>query len=641
VPEPTSPPATDRSAWRWLPSLYFAEGIPYVVVMTVAVVMYKRLGVSNKDLAFYTSWLYLPWVIKPLWSPLVEATSTRRGWIVLTQLLIGAGLASTALAIPSDEFLGYTLAAFTFLAFSSATHDVAADGFYMLGLNDHQQAWFVGIRSTCYRLAMIAGQGLLVMLAGWLESTSGLPPVRLKVEALADPPAMTAFSPGDPGRAFETVADAARESAAGDPQRIEVAKVQTVLGLGPRDPATIDAQIAAVRQWNIRQGFYQAVETPSGTRDASVRSWWSHGVAWMETLLRRWFGPEGSASAGAVRRSGDVAVIVMRLAYPDRTVDRQVVQVGRSGGDKSFEVVEGDRFEVTAANADQPFVAVIQVDPKLQRSSSAEFEIRSGNLPYAWATTFYLLAGFFLLLALYHGVVLPRPATDRPGAGLSAGWTSFLVPFAAFFRKRRILVILGFLFLYRFAEAQLGKLAQPFLLDAREVGGLALTTGEVGFVYGTVGIGMLTVGGLVGGFAAARHGLKRWLWWMALAINLPNTAYLYLAYFQPESFWAINAAVGVEQFGYGFGFTAYMLYSLYIAQGEHETVHYALCTGCMALGMMIPGMWSGWLEEIVGYRHFFVWVMLATLPSFLMVALIPLDEAFGRRKEPLVGEEPA
>ena len=241
-----------------------------------------------------------------------------------------------------------------------------------------------------------------------------------------------------------------------------------------------------------------------------------------------------------------------------------------------------------------------------------------------------------LLLGLYHRLAIPQPASDTSGSvhGLGHLLREMLGAFASFFRKRGIVVTIAFILLYRFAEAQLARLAQPFLLDAREVGGLAFSTAWVGFAYGTVGVLMLTFGGLIGGFLAARDGLKYWLWWMVLAINLPNLAYVFLAYMQPENPWIVVAAVGVEQFGYGLGFTAYMLYMIYASQGQgNETVHYALCTGLMALGMMLPGMFSGWLQELIGYQHFFVWVMLATIPGFLMTALIPLDPEFGKREE--------
>lgn len=428
MPEPASA-NTSRNPWLWIPSLYFTEGIPYVIVMTVSVIMYKKLGMSNTDLAIYTSWLYLPWVIKPFWSPLVDVIGRKRWWIVGMQLLIGAGLAGVALTIPSPNYVRYTLGFFWLMAFSSATHDIAADGFYLLATTSHEQAWFVGIRSTFYRLSMLAGQGLLVVLAGRLENSLGI-------------------------------------------------------------------------------------------------------------------------AAG-------------------------------------------------------------------------------------WSATFYVLAGALLLLFIYHSYALPKPAKDSQEKShrLDDVLSEMGKTFTSFFAKPGIVVILAFLLLYRFAEAQLAKMASPFLLDGRELGGLALSTEQVGVVYGTVGMLALTIGGILGGIVAANQGLKFWLGWMVAAINLPNLVYVLLSQFQPESLLLINAAVAVEQFGYGFGFTAYMLYMIYISRGEHETAHYAICTGFMALGMMIPGRYSGWIQESLGYENFFLWVMLATIPSFIVCWLIPLDAEFGKKSE--------
>ena len=412
--------------WRWIPSLYFAQGIPYVIAMTVSVVMYKNLGVSNTDIALYTSWLYLPWVIKPLWSPLVELYRTKRFWIIGLQFVIGAALAAVALTVPGPDFFRYTLAILWLLAFSSATHDIAADGFYLLTLPASQQAAFVGVRSTFYRLAMIAGQGGLVYLAGTLQASTG---------------------------------DVAR----------------------------------------------------------------------------------------------------------------------------------------------------------------------------AWGWVFGVVAGFFLLTALYHLVVLPRPAGDRPVARAQPLAAGYLEVFASFFRKKELLTILGYLLVYRLAEAQLLKLVTPFLLDERAVGGLALTTQQVGIVYGTIGILALTLGGLAGGYVISRFGLRRLLWPMIFTMHVPNAVFIFLAVVQPAHLPLIGAAVAVEQFGYGFGFTAYMVYMMMVADGEHKTAHYAICTGFMALGMMLPGMAAGWIQEQLGYVNFFWWVCVATLPSFAATALIKVDPAFGRK----------
>ncbi|HLF20264.1 MAG TPA: MFS transporter, partial [Bacteroidota bacterium] len=230
--------------------------------------------------------------------------------------------------------------------------------------------------------------------------------------------------------------------------------------------------------------------------------------------------------------------------------------------------------------------------------------------------------------------ILPHPGTDRPKetGGEATGFVKeFLMTFVAFFRKENIGITLSFLLLYRFGEAQLVKLASPFMLDARVAGGLGLTTTNVGFVYGTVGIAALTLGGLLGGIAAARKGFKFWLWPMVLAINVPDLVYVYLSYVQPSNYFIINLCVAFEQFGYGFGFTAYSLYMLYVSQGKHSTAHYALCTGFMALGMMIPGMFSGDIQKWLGYQHFFIWVCIATIPGFIVAKLAKVDPEFGKK----------
>ena len=624
-PDPANLKGKNRNPWLWVPSLYFAEGMPYVVVMTVSVIMYKRLGISNTDIALYTSWLYLPWVIKPLWSPIVDILRTKRFWIVTMQLIIGAGLGGVALTIPLPAFFKYTLAFFWLLAFSSATHDIAADGFYMLGLSERQQAWFVGVRSTFYRFAMITGQGLLIILAGSIESSTGLPAVNVEIHARPQasnsewiPPDSINISP-----------------VAGD-LRIMTYPSPLEIRTTTRSRTEVDSILALAKRWNAANGFYPAEKRDQvGAKQPGNASWWQRTVVRnLEGFLQKHFGArkEGLKKEAL---SGNLGLLYFYLSNQPDPGDEIVVNFGRESGDKSIALVEGARFVFNDKNWDKPFVAVIQLDPKLKTESSALFQARAGNIPLAWAITFSVLAGLLLLFFVYHKLILPYPKRD---AAVIANQSQnllheFLTTFVSFFRKKHIGVILAFLLLYRFAEAQLVKLASPFLLDAREVGGLALTTGQVGFVYGTVGIIALTVGGLLGGFVASRNGLKFWLWWMVLAINIPDLVYVYLSYAAPDNFAMINLSIAVEQFGYGFGFTAYMLYMIYVSEGEHKTAHFAICTGFMALGMMIPGMFSGWLQETIGYQHFFVWVMLATIPAFVVSKLIPLDPKFGRKVE--------
>ena len=397
----------------WVPTLYFAEGLPYVLVMTVSVILYKNLGVSNAEIAFYTSWLYLPWVIKPLWSPFVDLLQKKRFWILSMQLLIGAGLAAIAFTIPTTNFFQITLALFWLLAFSSATHDVAADGFYMLALSDEKQSFYVGIRNTFYRVAMITGQGLMVMVAGLL---------------------------------------------------------------------------------------------------------------------------------------------------------------------------------------------------------SKYYDIR-----IAWSITFLLAAGIFIVLSLYHFFVLPKSDLD-----VKQPLSKIRELFVSFFQKKGIITSLSFLLLYRLGEAQLAKIASPFLLDNFDVGGLALSTEQVGLIYGTIGVVALLVGGIVGGVLASRYGLKRCLWPMVLAMNLPNLVYVYLAMVQPQSFALIAFCVGIEQLGYGFGFTAFTLYLIQLSDGEFKTAHYAIGTGIMALGMMIPGMFAGYIQESLGYTDFFIWICICTLPGIFLASKIKI-----------------
>ncbi len=418
-----------RSPWAWVPTLYFAEGVPYVAVMTISVIIYKRLGLSNTDITLYTSWLYLPWVIKPLWSPFVDMLRTKRWWILAMQILIAASLAGVAFTIPGPLWLQGSLAFFWLLAFSSATHDIAADGFYMLGLEQHEQAYFVGIRSTFYRIATIFSSGLLVGLAGVLQ------------------------------------------------------------------------------------------------------------------VLTR-------------------------------------------------------------------------------------------SIAYAWSLVFYLIAGLFIALWLYHSWALPRPSEDSDRIQKSARdiVNEFWQTLVTFFQKPQVWIGICFMLFYRMPEGLLAKVSALFLVDKMSNGGLGLSDVEFGMVQGTVGVIGLTLGGILGGIAASKDGLKRWLWPMVMAITLPDLVYVYLSYALPSSLLIINICIFLEQFGYGFGFSAYMLYLIYYSQGEHKTAHYALCTAFMALSMMIPGLFAGALQESVGYRAFFLIVVGCCAMTYIVSSLLKIDPEFGKKK---------
>ena len=264
---------------------------------------------------------------------------------------------------------------------------------------------------------------------------------------------------------------------------------------------------------------------------------------------------------------------------------------------------------------------------------AGHLEESSGKIYFAWQITFLILAILFVLFFIYHLFILPKPKGDFPRVKVEFKHfvSEFIKTFVSFFRKKEIITIVLFILLYRFAEAQLVKMASPFLLDNKEVGGLALTTSQVGFVYGTVGIIALSLGGILGGIVASKKGLKFWIWWMLIAINLPDLVYVYLAATQTSNFILINVCVAIEQFGYGFGFTAFMLYLIYVSEGEYKTAHFAIATGLMALGMMLPGMISGWIQEQVGYLNFFIWVCISTIPAFIITKFLKIDPSFGKK----------
>ena len=599
--------------WRWLPSLYYTEGIPYIIVMTLSVIMYKRLGISNTDIALYTSWLYLPWVIKPLWSPVVDILKTKRYWIVLMQLLIGAGLAGVAFTIPTSSFFQYTLAFFWLLAFSSATHDIAADGFYMLALNSNEQTFYVGIRSTFYRIAMLTGQGLIVIIAGHFETTSGLEPLEIKVNARNNIELEHNITLPE----YTNVKSTTEEL-----KFISVSELN--LSTENIDKQIYDSLLAVVHNSNVQNNFYEKEE-----QITQEPSWWQKNVSIkLKAILKERFNKEPVKTGNRVGNVGIVAFKLNREIAKDKDI---ILNFGQKDGDKSIMLVEGVRFVFNRENQDKTAYALIQLDPKLNSTKTAVFLGRSGNITFAWTISFGILAILFFAFFIYHKFMLPYPASDvKHENGEGRGFfKEFIHTFVLYFNKKEIWVILGFLLLYRLSESQLIKLAAPFLIDSREAGGLGITTGDLGLLYGTIGMIALTLGGILGGILAARKGLKYWLWLMVLIMNIPHLAYVYLSFAMPTSLIAIGTAVAIEQFGYGFGFTAYMLYMIYISEGKYKTAHFAISTGFMALGMMLPGMLSGWLQEIIGYQNFFVWVLICTLPIMAIIPFVKVDSKFG------------
>ncbi len=427
---------TKRRTWSWISTLYFAEGLPYFAVMTMAVIMYQNLGMSDAEIAFYTSWLGTPWIIKPIWSPFIDLIRTKRFWVLSMQGFMAAAFACIALTLPTSFYLQATMAIFALLAFASATHDIAADGYYMLALTTKEQSFFVGIRNTFYRCGSVFGQGILVMLAGL--------------------------------------------------------------------------------------------------------------------------------------------------------------------------IADGDIF------------------PSLK-----------GNVAVAWAIVFYLLAAIFIGLFLYHAYVMPKLDNDKENTRTSAKvlMNDFVETVISFFKKKHIGLILFFILTYRLGESQLVKIAPLFVLASPEKGGLGLSTTAVGGIYGTLGVIALLLGGIVAGIMVSRKGLKYWILPMALAINVPDLVYVLLAWLQCNDLWVVIPCVMIEQFGYGVGFAAYMLYLIYIASGDHKTSHYAIATGLMAAGMSFPGMVSGYMEQLLGgYTPFFIFVCVCTLPGIVAAILIKkhLPDSFGK-----------
>lgn len=618
-----------RSPWSWIPTLYFAQGLPYVAVMTISVIMYKRLGISNTDIALYTGWLYLPWVIKPFWSPFIDIIKTKRWWTLTMQWSIAVALAGIAFFIPAPFFFQMTLAVFWIVGFTSATHDIAADGFYMLALNEHEQSLYVGIRSTFYRVATVAGQGLLVIIAGLIETGTGLEPMKLTVTA--DPavtgtemaiPEFNDITPDDNAASLRFIAECDEI----------VTSVETPAEIN--DFQTYSAMMCdSVNNINVRNGH---VGTPLIFRDYSASAPAAAEEGAFTTWVRETFGEKREVTSDG--KSNNIVLGAIRLnrcPEPDETI---VLNVTYKNGDQSIKLEQNrlsTRFEFNKDNWDKPAYLFFEIDHKLTAKATATFEGASGNIPFAWLVVFASLSAFFFAVAAYHSWVLPKPSSDSNHLNTNSASSilkEFVETFKSFFQKDQIWIAIAFMLLYRLPEAQLVKLINPFLLDPVDKGGLGLTTGQVGFVYGTIGIIGLTIGGIVGGIVAAKGGLKKWLWPMAWSMSLTCLTFVYLSYASDHSLLTINICVFIEQFGYGFGFTAYMLYLIYFSEGRHKTAHYAICTGFMALGMMIPGMAAGWLQETIGYRHFFVWTMICCAATIGICAFLKIDPNFGRKK---------
>lgn len=620
--------------WAWISTLYFAEGLPYVAVMTISVIMYKRLGISNTDIALYTGWLYLPWVIKPFWSPFIDLIRTKRWWTTTMQWLIAIAFACIAFSIPTPFFFRLTLAFFWLVAFSSATHDIAADGYYMHALTEHEQSLYVGIRSTFYRIATVAGQGLLVIVAGLIETGTGLTLAEVTIEASPQYTNTLTLPQFAANAMAQTAADGENCFVFTDAVVKAGVAVDAKEGAGAKDKI---AQLTdSIKALNMVNGFIAKEEAKAAVAttaaETSNESWGSAFTKWVHDT----FGEEEKATASNV--VSNIAIAGVKLQQKPAEGETIVLNFAFKDGDQSISLEQAKfapRFEFTAENWDKPAYLIFHIDNKLKTTTKATFAGTSGNIPMAWLVVFVVLSIFFLMCAIYHSIILPRPQSDHAPENVTASnlMAEFFSTFKSFFCKKQALVAIVFMLLYRLPEAQLVKLINPFLLDSIDKGGLGLTTGQVGLVYGTVGIIGLTLGGIIGGIVAAKGGLKKWLLPMAWSMSLTCLTFVYLSYFQDHSLFTVNLCVFIEQFGYGFGFTAYMLFLIYFSEGEHKTSHYAICTGFMALGMMLPGMAAGWLQETIGYRHFFVWTMICCAATILVCFFVKVDPNFGKKVE--------
>lgn len=614
-----------RSPWAWIPTLYFAQGLPYVAVMTISVIMYKRLGMSNTDIALYTGWLGLPWVIKPFWSPFVDLIKTKRWWTLTMQWVVAFALAGIAFTIPTQFYVQFTLAIFMIMGFASATHDIAADGFYMIALDEHEQSFYVGIRSTFYRVATVVGQGLLVILAGVIEMNTGIKPLEMQLVVNPDQEVTVASLPPS----VETVAGEEPEFIALLPESVSVQAADSAVSVdGTMIP--LGDVITTVNRLNAKAGFTAPVEqiVAAAKKDQA----WGPFRQW----LKNTFGEERASGAEAPK-GANIAVAAVRLSGELAPGEEKILIVNFADGDQSIRLAGDTRLVFNSSNKDKTAYIPFIIDPKIKSAVSASFRGTSGNIPMAWTMVFVVLSVFFFVVVIYHTWALPVPASDeRAGEATAKGIvTGFVAAFKTFFTKfpvwQTVAAIL-FMLLYRFPEAQLTKIIQPFLLDPVDKGGLGLTTGEVGIVYGTVGIIGLTIGGIIGGIVAAKGGLKKWLLPMAWSMSLTCLTFIYLAYVQDHSLLTVNICVFIEQFGYGFGYTAYMLFLIYYSEGKFKTSHYAICTGFMALSMM-TGMIAGWIQETIGYRHFFVWTIICCIATIGVSMIIKVDPNFGKKVE--------
>lgn len=428
TPPAASAAGKERSPWLWVPPLYFISGLPYFIVVVISVTMYQNLGISKEENAFFTSLIYLAWVVKPIWSPFVDIIRTKRWWCLVMQWIMGVSFGIAAFLLTTPYFFIGTLIMLSLIAFASATNDIASDGFYLIALDEHRQSYFVGIRQTFYRLAKVFSNGVILYIAGVLI-------------------------------------------------------------------------------------------------------------------------------------------------------------------------------------------------------------IYTGNAHTAWAIAFAVLSAIFIIGSFYNSFMLPRPEPDNNGIKMSSReiFREFGKTVTTFINKKNSDIAIAFILLFRLPEAFLEKMLNLFLLDPVSKGGLGLSEQDVAITYGVFGVVGLTIGGILGGFVISRYGLRRLMKPMALCIPATCAVFILLSQISSPSIYFINACIFTEQFLYGFGISAFFLYLIYFSEGEFATSHYALCTGFMALGMMLPGMIAGTLVNLLGYQNFFLMATICCVATLSVASIVKIDPNFGKK----------
>jgi PAT family beta-lactamase induction signal transducer AmpG len=639
--------------WAWVPSVNFAQGLQYAIVVQLFVVVFKTMGVANAQALFWASFISLPWTLKPLWGPIVDGYWTKRSWTVWMQFLVGLGLLGCGIAMQLPAFFTLTVVALFIIAFASATHDIACDGYYMLALTERQQAFYVGIRSTAFRVAMIVANGGLVAIAGIILATTGPKPVDLIVQAQAAgaeaPAAVEAAAPQEiarGSRGFGIIVEPSNVQLAADTSTT----VTVRLSDQPEGERRVVVTLAIQEKGNVLKRLF----VPKGPQGMTIsqerleftRDDWNEPQPIVVKSDKK-TAPDASVTyrvaAGNIPWSWTMVLMscgvlyLLFASFHGFVMPHPAADASKLEGKPPFHIPLISLFIAVGI----PTIIVFLLFALMDKAQPGLKETFLGENPTSLETKkfsfLFRLGNWLVILALF-GLVLTVPFLKKPASMFfykmsDMSGIGFADVFVTFFQKQGILIVLGFLLTFRLGEAQLAQVKQVFLIEPRENLGLGLTLTEFGFINTVFYIGFLTVGGVLGGLMIARLGLRKSIWFMVAGMHLPNLLYVWMASVLPESVWPIRWAVGIEAFGYGFGFTAYLMVMIMAAQGPYKTAHYALCTGFMALGYMVPGMWSGYLQELVGYSTFFWLVMLFCIPGVLFIPFLPIDPKFGQREK--------